>query len=48
MAPASNAIVGDDLLEQNFPLIHAVGRAAAATPPRLIDITWGDAVASRR
>jgi leucyl aminopeptidase len=38
-----NVIVGDDLLTQNFPLIHAVGRAAAADrPPRLIDITWGD------
>ncbi len=33
-------IVGDDLLAQNFPLIHAVGRAAAR-PPRLIDLTWG-------
>jgi len=37
----AQAIVGDDLLEQNFPLIHAVGRAAAR-PPRLIDIIWGD------
>jgi leucyl aminopeptidase len=37
------AIVGDDLLAQNFPLIHAVGRAAAASAaPRLIDMTWGD------
>ncbi|RDI59415.1 leucyl aminopeptidase family protein [Microvirga subterranea] len=34
------SIVGDDLLKQNFPMIHAVGRASA-TPPRLIDITWG-------
>src|SRR5580692_6577172 len=38
---AVNAIVGDDLLTQNFPLIHAVGRAAAGEP-RLIDITWGE------
>ncbi len=37
-----NAVVGDDLLEQNFPLIHAVGRAAAGAP-RLIDMSWGDA-----
>jgi leucyl aminopeptidase len=38
-----DVIVGDDLLKENFPLIHAVGRAAAADrPPRLIDITWGD------
>ena len=37
----AETIVGDDLLEKNFPLIHAVGRAAAR-PPRLIDLTWGD------
>jgi leucyl aminopeptidase len=35
------AIVGDDLLSDGFPLVHAVGRAAARAP-RLIDITWGD------
>jgi leucyl aminopeptidase len=34
-------IVGDDLLAQNFPLIHTVGRAAASAP-RLIDFRWGD------
>lgn len=34
------AIVGDDLLKQNFPMIHAVGRAAHE-PPRLLDLTWG-------
>jgi leucyl aminopeptidase len=39
---AINAVVGDDLLAQNFPLIHAVGRAAAGAP-RLIDMTWGEA-----
>lgn len=33
--------VGEDLLVHNFPMIHAVGRAAAQ-PPRLIDMTWGD------
>ncbi|MFD1253110.1 Peptidase B [Devosia equisanguinis] len=32
---------GDDLLAQNFPLIHAVGRASAQAP-RLVDLTWGD------
>ena len=32
--------VGDDLLAQNFPAIHAVGRAASR-PPRLIEIRWG-------
>jgi leucyl aminopeptidase len=36
------SVVGDDLLKENFPLIHAVGRAAAR-PPRLLDLTWGDA-----
>jgi leucyl aminopeptidase len=38
---ALRVIVGDDLLAENFPLIHAVGRAAARAP-RLIDLTWGD------
>ncbi len=32
---------GDDLLRDNFPMIHAVGRGSARAP-RLIDITWGD------
>lgn len=32
--------VGADLLKKNFPAIHAVGRAAASAP-RLIDLTWG-------
>ena len=36
------AIVGDDLLKQNFPMIHAVGRAGSE-PPRLMDLTWGRA-----
>ncbi len=35
-------IVGDDLLKNNYPTIHAVGRASAR-PPRLIDLTWGKA-----
>ncbi|EYD75663.1 Peptidase B [Rubellimicrobium mesophilum DSM 19309] len=34
--------VGDDLLAENFPLIHTVGRAAAPhRAPRLIDLIWG-------
>ncbi len=37
-----DVIEGDALLDQNFPMIHAVGRAAARAP-RLIDIRWGDA-----
>ena len=36
------ATVGDDLLAQNLPLIHAVGRAAHE-PPRLLDLSWGRA-----
>jgi leucyl aminopeptidase len=40
------SIVGDDLLAQNFPLIHAVGRAAPRAP-RLIDIAWGAAAHPR-
>jgi leucyl aminopeptidase len=40
------SIVGEDLLQQNFPLIHAVGRASPRAP-RLIDLTWGDAKHSR-
>ena len=36
-----NAIVGDDLVQQNFPLIHAVGMASPRAP-RLIDVSWGD------
>jgi leucyl aminopeptidase len=36
-----SVIAGDDLLTKNFPLIHAVGRAAAHAP-RLIDLQWGD------
>lgn len=34
-------IVGDDLKQQNFPLIHAVGMASPRAP-RLIDFTWGN------
>ncbi len=33
--------IGDELLAQNFPAIHAVGRAAAR-PPRLIELQWGN------
>jgi leucyl aminopeptidase len=34
-------IVGDELIQQNFPLIHAVGMASTRAP-RLIDMSWGD------
>ena len=36
-----SSVVGDDLLTQNFPLIHAVGMASTRAP-RLIDFSWGD------
>ena len=35
-------IKGEALLDNNFPAIHAVGRAAAQAP-RLIDLRWGEA-----
>ncbi len=43
---SATSIVGDDLLARNFPMIHAVGRAAAEAP-RLVDFTWGRADAPR-
>jgi leucyl aminopeptidase len=39
-------IVGDELLDENYPLIHAVGRASER-PPRLIDFRWGEETAPR-
>ena len=37
-----------DALEQEFPMVHAVGRAAARShAPRMIELTWGDAKAPR-
>lgn len=36
-----DVVRGQALLEKNFPMIHAVGRAAAHEP-RLIDMRWGD------
>ena len=35
-------IIGDELLTNNYPLIHAVGRASVH-PPRLIKLQWGKA-----
>ncbi|MGI9462768.1 MAG: leucyl aminopeptidase family protein [Aestuariivirgaceae bacterium] len=34
------------VLERNFPMIHAVGRASSS-PPRLIDLSWGPARAKK-
>lgn len=36
-----SVIKGTALLDQNFPLIHTVGRAARQDP-RLLDMRWGD------
>ena len=36
-----SVVTGDDLLVNNYPMIHAVGRASA-TAPRLIDMVWGE------
>ncbi len=38
---AATAIRGEALLELNFPMIHAVGRASVRAP-RLLDMRWGD------
>jgi leucyl aminopeptidase len=35
-----SVVTGQDLIAQNFPMIHAVGRASLRAP-RLIDMTWG-------
>lgn len=34
-------VTGDELLAQNFPTIHAVGRASHR-PPRIIELNWGN------
>ncbi|UWQ22169.1 M17 family metallopeptidase [Jannaschia sp. W003] len=39
---AVTAVRGDDLLAENFPLIHAVGRASPRAP-RLLEMRWGEA-----
>jgi leucyl aminopeptidase len=41
-----HVIVGDDLLAENYPTIHAVGRASVRAP-RLVDIVWGDPAAPK-
>jgi len=38
----AQVVMGDDLLTQNLPMIHAVGRASDRAP-RLLDMRWGDA-----
>lgn len=41
-----STIEGDALLAENYPAIHAVGRASAR-PPRLAELTWGEADAPK-
>ncbi len=41
-----SVIVGDGLLANNYPTIHAVGRAASRAP-RLFDMRWGEPAAPR-
>ncbi len=36
----ATVIIGDDLLAQNYPMVHAVGRAAADAP-RYVEFVWG-------
>ena len=36
-----SVFTGKSLIEQNFPMIHAVGRSSVQEP-RLIDMTWGN------
>jgi leucyl aminopeptidase len=38
---AISVIEGDELLNAEYPLVHAVGRASPRAP-RLIDLTWGE------
>jgi len=40
-AATTRVLSGDELLTQNFPAIHAVGRASHR-PPMLIELNWGD------
>ncbi len=43
---AVSVIKGEALIEQNFPAIHAVGRAATEAP-RLIEAVWGNSAHPR-
>ena len=37
----ARSVVGEDLLAQNFPMVHAVGRASSRAP-RLVEFSWGE------
>lgn len=34
-------VIGDALLEQNYPMVHAVGRAGPEAP-RIMELSWGE------
>lgn len=36
----TRTLTGDQLLEENFPAVHVVGRASHR-PPRLVELNWG-------
>jgi leucyl aminopeptidase len=42
----AQVLVGDELLERNYPTIHIVGRASSRAP-RLVDLRWGDEAAPK-
>lgn len=37
-----STVSGDDLLKENFPMVHAVGRASTRKP-RIVEMVWGKA-----
>lgn len=39
-------IVGEELISENYPMIHAVGRASTSEP-RLLDLRWGEPAAPK-
>ncbi len=36
-----SVVTGDALLDENYPMVHAVGRAAEAAP-RIMELSWGE------
>ncbi len=45
---AQLTVTKGDVLEQDYPMVHAVGRAAGRShAPRMIELAWGDAKAPR-
>ena len=34
-------VIGEALIEQNYPMVHAVGRAGPQ-PPRIMELSWGN------